>query len=245
MPITTLNPTRQGRSVLYYTGATNWLTQVRNGSTGTFTTTYTTGGTTITNPDTNAIRAAYIPGRAGNSGNCGRTFLFFDLSSIPGVITAADLTVRSSTSGGAGASSAICVESTAWGGAGGTTTLSNSDYSNVVFSNTFSASIANTSWNNGANTFNLNATAIAEMNANTYLNVAIINYNFDQLGSNMLLGTQRISNVYFQNNTQPIELDITYSVPVGYGNDVINVSSSSIDSIMNVPSANIDTVINV
>jgi len=239
MPTTTLTPTLQGRSALFATGVTNWLFQVRNASAGNSTATFTTPSTF---PDGSAIRIGYTSGRAGNNGNCGRTFLFFDLSSIPGVVTAADLTVRSSTSGGA--SSAICVESTAWGGAGGTTTLSNSDYANVVFSNTFSNSISNTSWNNGANTFTLNSTAIAEMNANSYLNVAIINYNFDANGSNMLLGTQRVSNIYFQNSAQPIELDITYSA-AGYGNDVINVSSSSIDSIMNIPSADIDTVINV
>lgn len=241
MPLTaTLNPTLEGRSILFASGVTNWLSQVRNASSANSTVTYNTPQTF---PDGSAIRIGYTVGRLGNNGQCGRTFLFFDLSSISGVITAADLTVRSSTN--SGASSAICVESTAWGGGGGTTTLSNSDYSNVVFSNTFSNSISNLSWNNGANTFTLNATAIAEMNANSYLNVAIINYNFDANGSNMLLGTNRLSNVYFQNSAQPIELDITYNTNVGYGNDVINVSSSSIDSIMNVPTADIDTVINV
>jgi hypothetical protein len=82
------------------------------------------------------------------------------------------------------------------------------------------------------------------MNADGYLNVAVIEGEHDYGNTNPTLNDlSESASVRFNDPTNPIKLELTYTT--GYGNSVINIPKASIDSIINVSSANIDTVINV
>jgi hypothetical protein len=81
---------RGGWAYLFTAAVVNWLSQVRNASTGTSASTYTTN-TTVTN----AFLVAYDTNRTNKTGQCARVPLFFDVSSITAsnTITAATLKV--------------------------------------------------------------------------------------------------------------------------------------------------------
>ena len=66
----------QGRVGNFQFNISNWLTDIRNASTGTSSSTFTTS----TN-QTQAIRASNSTGRSGQSGSIYRTFLFFNCPS--------------------------------------------------------------------------------------------------------------------------------------------------------------------
>jgi hypothetical protein len=240
MPTATVNATLQGR--VFYSlsaGLINWTAQVRDASTGSVANTYTTNSTVG-----GAIRTYLITSRSGVQGFCGRVFLFFDnldAATAGNTITAATLKVYNSSS--ANTINTIAVEASAWGGNGTTTTLSTSDYSNLDQSIPYSPE--DLSWGGGTyNDFVLNTTAIAAMNADGYLNVAVIEGEHDYGNTNPTLNDlSESASVRFNDPTNPIKLELTYTT--GYGNSVINIPKASIDSIINVSSANIDTVINV
>jgi hypothetical protein len=216
-------------------GSVNWLTDVRNATTGSSVNNYTTN-TSIGE----AIRVQYTASRGGSSGACNRFFLFFDTSTVDGTITACDLKVLGYLNSGA---NVIPVESTAYGGNGSSTTLGLSDYDNLDFSTAYAS--ATSSWTTtGYNTFSLNATAISAMNTNSYLNVALIDEEYDYSGSSPTTGTNYSSGIEIFDTTSPIVLDITYT-PSGYGNSVIGVSSSNIGKVFSVDSSNINKVIGV
>ena len=214
-----------------------WLTDVRNATTGTTVNNYTSN-TSVGE----AIRVQYTASRAGSSGACNRFFLFFDTSSVAGTITACDLKVLGYLNSGA---DVIPVESTAYGGNGSSSSLLLSDYNNLDFATPFAS--ASTSWSTtGYNTFSLNATAISKMNTNSYLNVALIDNEYDYQGSGPATGTNYSSGIEIFDTTNPIVLDITYTpTPTGYANTVNGVTSANIDKVLTVSSSNIDKVIGV
>jgi len=217
---------------------TNWLSQVRNASTGTGANTYSSSAVN----EANAFRASYTSGRVGNSGVVFRTFLFFDVSSVPGTITGATLQVYGTTQT---SSNAFIVESTAWGGNGSSTSMTTSMYNDLDFSQPYSSSSIST-WSTSTTTpnqFIVNTQAISDMNSNGYLNVALINYSYDYNGTAPLLGVSVASGVRFANSTYPIRLVITYVT--GYGHDVAGVANTSIDKVNAVGTANISKVIGV
>jgi hypothetical protein len=240
MPSVTVNATLQGR--VFYTlsaGLINWTSQVRDASTGSTATTYTSGFS-----QGGAIRVYLIAGRSGYVGHCSRVFLFFDnLDTLTGggTITAATLKVYNASS--SNAINTIPVEATAWGSNGTSTTLSTSDYSNLNQSIPYASE--KLTWSSGYNDYSLNNVCIAEMNANGYLNVAVIEGQYDYGNTSPALNqSSETASVRFLDSTNKIKLELTYTA-AGYGNDVINVPSSSVKSIINIASGDIDTVINV
>jgi len=214
----------QGRVGLFSSGVTNWLSQVRNATTGNSANTFTSSSLQL-----QAIRATLSSGRSGTTGVLYRTFLFFDTSSVPGTITSANLQIYgySSTS-----SDAFIVKSTAWGGNGSTTTLTTAMYNDLDFSTTYSNnSISN--WSTSTTTpnqFGVNGNAVNAMNNDGYLNVALINYSFDYgstgSGTTPINPTNVSSGVRFKNTTYPIRLVITYTP--GYANDIIGVNPGKV-----------------
>lgn len=214
-----------------------WLTDVRNATIGSGVNNYT-ANTSVGE----AIRVQYTASRAGSSGACNRFFLFFDTSSVAGTITACDLKVLGYLNSGA---DVIPVESTAYGGNGSSSSLLLSDYNNLDFATPFAS--ASTSWSTtGYNTFSLNATAISRMNTNSYLNVALIDNEYDYQGASPATGTNYSSGIEIFDTTNPIVLDITYTpTPTGYANTVNGVTSANIDKVLAVSSSNIDKVIGV
>lgn len=240
MPSTTVNATLQGR-VLYNLSAAliNWTSQVRDASTGTSVSTYISPAQIA-----GAIRVYLVNSRSGVAGYCGRVFLFFDdldTATGGGTITAATLKVYNS--GGSNTINTIPVEATAWGGDGTTTALSTSDYSNLDQSVPYASE--DLSWGGASyNDFVLNATAIAAMNTNGYLNVAVIEGEHDYGNTSPTLDDiSELATVKFVDSFNPIKLELTYSTI--YGNTVMGVASANIDNVIGVATADIDNIIGV
>ena len=241
MATSTVNALRQGVVGNAVTAALlNWVTSVRNASTGTYAITYTSNNTS-----SSALYAYYFSGRTGYSGGAYRTPLFFDVSSITATntITAATLKVWNPSS--STATQSIVVEGTAWGGNGTTTTLSTSDFGNLDFSTAYSSK--DLAWGGATyNDYTLNATAISDMNTNGYLNCFVIEGDYDYDGDSPSVGTILSAGIEFLDPTNKIKLDLTYNVTVaGYGNDVMGVASANILTVTGVASANIDNIIGV
>jgi len=236
MATSTINATYQGYVGVFYSNTlVNWTANVRNAATGTFAATYTSNVTA-----NSAILSTLTSGRTGYNGSCNRVFLFFDLSSISGTISAATLKVFAGTS--STATQTIVVEGTAWGGGGGTSTLSTGDYDSLDHATAYSSK--KLSWQGVAyNDFTMNATAISDMNTNGYLNCAVIEGDYDYDNQNPSVGTTVSAGVEYLDPTNKIKLDITYTT--GYGNDVIGVSSTTIVNVIGVATADIDNIIGV
>jgi len=240
MATSTVNALRQGVVGNAVTAALlNWVTSVRNASTGTYAITYTSNNTS-----SSALYAYYFSGRTGYSGGAYRTPLFFDVSSITATntITAATLKVWNPSS--STATQSIVVEGTAWGGNGTTTTLSTSDFGNLDFSTAYSSK--NPSWDGGGqyNDFTLNATAISDMNTNGYLNCFVIEGDYDYDGQAPSVGTSVQAAIEFLDPTNKIKLDLTYS-PSGYGNNPIGVASASVGEILGVATGSVSKFLGV
>jgi len=240
MASSSVNATYQGRVGLSVSGAlVNWLSQVRNATTGTFAATYTTN-TTVTN----AWFVAYDTTRSGITGQCYRVPLFFDVSGITAnnTISAATLKVWNPSAGSS--YSTIIVKGSAWGGSGETTTLSTSDYDNLDFSTAYSST--KSTWAGSSyNDFSLNATAISNMNSNGYLNCFLIQSAYDYSGVSPTLDEGPYGGVVeYLDATNKIKVELTYA-PSGYGNNVIGVASANIKKVNEVGTADIAAVIGV
>lgn len=239
MPTQNVTASLQGRvgNFQFNIGLNGWLSNVRNSSTGTTATTFT-----ASNSNSQAIRASYASGRSGYSGSIYRSFLFFDVSSVPGTITAATLQIYGYSQS---TSDAFIVKSSAWGGNGSTTSMSTDMYNDLDFSSAYSqSSISNWSTSTSSpNQFIINSAGLTDMNTNGYLNVALVNYTNDYSATQPILGTTVMAGMYQKNTTYPIRLVITYET--GYSEDVINVVNTKIQKVAGVASGDIDNVIGV
>tara|TARA_B110000503_G_scaffold75445_1_gene116505 strand:- start:2383 stop:3096 length:714 start_codon:yes stop_codon:yes gene_type:complete len=214
-------------------GATiNWTTTTRNAATGTDAYTRTTSATE------QGTRSYYVLSKGVYQSMNARSFFFFDTSGVGGTISAAVLKVYAGSPGNS--VDTIVVEGTAWGdsGDGTTTTLSTGDYDSLGLTTPYSD--PKLSWTASAyNNYALNATAIADMNANGYLNTALITDDYDYKPQSPTLGDDWSVAINYANGSFPHYLDITYT-PSGFGNNVNGWSSYS--NINGVATADISQV---
>ena len=230
MATTTINSALEGSSMKFYSaGLVFWTGDVRDATTGTFATTYTTS-TTLANGFLAEVNAS----RSGYTGTCYRTFLFFNNfgTGVAGNITSAQIKIYNGSS--ASTVDSILIESTAWN-AGGDTTLDNADYSAIDHSRAYS-SLA-TSWSAGYNTITLNANAIQDMNSNGYFNMALIEGTYDYGDTTPSVGFALRGGVKFKDSFNRNKLILTYST--GFSDDINGVSSGDIVSVNGVATANI------
>jgi hypothetical protein len=241
MATSTINATYQGRvGISVSSFFVNWLSQVRNATTGTYASTYTTNITV-----SNAFLVAYDTGRSSQVGQCARVPLFFDVSSITAsnTITAATLKVWNPNAG-AGIYS-IIVKGSAWGGNGSTTTLSTSDYDNLDFATAYSAK--DVTWNGGGayNDFTMNVTAISDMNTNGYLNCFLIEGDFDYDGQSPVIDDGPYQgSVEYLDATNKIKVELTYA-PSGYANKPLGVTPDNVGEILGVAKASVSKFLGV
>ena len=237
MATATINASLQGVVERVDTSAStiNWLSTTRNATTGTSATTITS------NTEFGSMRAQYELAKGTYTSICIRAFLFFDLSSINGTITAATLKVLA---GGTGNTDDVQVTpSTAWGGDGTTTTLSTGDYDGVEFLGTSGSNYGEIlSWTASSyNDFTLSSDAISDMNTNGYLNCALLNQDNDYRGVNLSLSTDILHTIEYNDATNPIKVEITYT-PDAW-NEIINgVANASIANVMGVNESSIQSV---
>jgi hypothetical protein len=229
MATTTIDVPYQGVVRLTYVDPLlfDWIFDVRAAATGDNATTYTTN-----TQDNSAVRASYQTGRLGNIGVCSRTFLFFDdifaLTEF-GTVTAATLKVYNG--GSATSTRTIICESYAWGSNGSSSTLVDTDYSEINYYGTGTYSTEKTSWSgSNYNDFVLDASCIADINGYGYLNCAVIEYDYDFLADYPTTGTIFNAPIEFLDPTNKIKLEITYT-PGGYPNKVIGVAGASIATV--------------
>ena len=187
-----------------------WLTDVRNATEGTSRTVFNvdgSGGTT----GTTAFQVSYQSVRGSLNGTITRAFIFFgDINTAVGggTITGATLQIKG-LSGGSTTLDSIIVSASAYGGDGSEGLANTTDFSKLSFSDPYSSTL--TSWNDtDYNNYVLNADAVSDMNADGYLNCAIINDNSDFDGVTPTLGqvTQSRASVSL---TNPVNLVITYT----------------------------------
>ena len=228
MPTTTVNATYQGQVQYSTSFYLDWVFDIRNASVGNVANTYTTNSFDF------GIRAYESTGRGGTIGVCGRTFLFFDLSSVPGVITSATLSVLGWNSGDL---NTITVRGNAWGGGGGTSTLSTSDYDELEYSTPYSSELYG--WTTtGYNDFTLNNDAISDMNSNGYLNIVVIDFDYDYNEVSPGVGFVQQNGVEFLDSTNPIKLTLTYVPSI----EVLGVSPLLMDTVNGVSFTNVSKV---
>ena len=237
MATTTVNATYEGHVERLDTSgsAINWLTTTRNATTGTTAT--TVGGVKTAGTP----RSYYLLEKGTYFSYNSRTFFFFDLSGVGGTITAATLKVYNNST--AITDDIECVEATAWGGDGTTSTMSTADYDEVALLGTGSSYSSLLTWAGGGayNNFTLNATAISDMNTNGYLNCALLTQDLDYRGIAPTLGTDVNFQVRFKDSSNPIYLDITYTPDTW--NEIVNgVANASIANVMGVSESSIQSI---
>ena len=234
MATTTINATLQGVIEREDTSgsAINWVSTTRNAAAG-------TGATTITtNTFFTGMQVRYTFSKNVYVSTCYRTFLFFDLSSVGGTITAATLKVLAGTPGNT--DDVQAVPSTAWGGDGTTTTLVTGDYDGVEFLGTTGSNYGSIlSWTASSyNDITLTSDAISDMNSDGYLNCALLDQDNDYRGIAPTLGTLIQYPIEFLDATNPIKLEITYT-PAGWNDNVNGVANASIANVMGVTESSI------
>jgi hypothetical protein len=234
MATTTINATLQGVIERQDSSgsAIAWVTTTRDAAAG-------TGATTITaNTFFTGMKVQYTFAKNLYVATCNRTFLFFDLSSVGGTITAATLKVLAGTPGNT--DDVQAVPSTAWGGDGTTTTLAVGDYDGVEFNGTSGSNYGSIlSWTASSyNDITLSADAISDMNSDGYLNCALLDQDNDYKGIAPTLGTEISYPIEFLDATNPIKLEITYT-PAGWNDNVNGVANASIANVMGVTESSI------
>jgi hypothetical protein len=183
-----------------------------------------------------SVQGYFNSGRGGGTYRLVRTFLFFDLSSIPGTITAMDLDLYVVYGGTAVVQVA---KSTAFG-TNGSSDFVAADFDNWSQSSPTAYMSGTSTLSTGAKSLTLNSTAISDANSNGYLNVAIVDNLHDFNDQQPLINISRSSGIRFQTPLNPIQLDITYTP--AYGNDVMGVASANIDNVIGVATANIGKI---
>ena len=230
----TTNVTASLQGIISKIGFNTTWSAMRNATSGDSTSTYTSATNVA-----GAITAEFESGRFGSFGGIARTYLFFDLDSISTTITGLSLQIPGVSNN---TSSVIPIEGTAWGGGGGTTSLTNAMFNDLNFNRAYASSPSNWS-TSGNNVFTLNNNAISDANSDGYLNVVLLNASNDYPNiSPFALSVN--SGVRFKNGSQPIRLVVTHA-DAGYGNEVNGVAAANINRVLDVPIANVARVIGV
>jgi hypothetical protein len=145
-----------------------------------FSTARQNGSSVVSAPTTNqseAISYTATSGRGSLTFNMRRTFLYFDTTAITGTVSAASLDIAGVTNNSA---EVIVLESTAFGGNGGTALATSDFWSTIDYSTTYSSIYS--SWG-ASNTISLNSTAESAMQTNNAFICAIVEYYRDYSNS--------------------------------------------------------------
>lgn len=206
MPTTTLSATKWG-----HIGSTSTSHAAAKAGTGTL---YTTPNPTINNTAAISYSAASGRGR-GLTYQIVRAFAYFDVSSITGTVSQAQLQVYGNTNGSA---DVIVLESTGFGGSAGSN-LSTSDFYRIS-STTYSSEVS--TWStSGINNITLNSSAESDIVSQNYLAVALLEHDRDYSNSDPGSAVSIQSGIgYAQSNR--LNLKVTYTAA---SNGPANVST--------------------
>jgi len=193
-----------------------------------------------------AVQMFYADSK-GDDWGMRRHYLAFDVSSYATGYTITNLKLyyvpTTSTSGTSGAGLKIAIiKSTAQGNANSNLTTSDY-YSSLDYGVDYADNDGTNVWRDLATlqSFDLNATAIAAF-SNSYVKLGIVEYINDY--SNSAPGSTLDYKAYGNYSSTVPYLSFT-ATAIGYGNDVIGVSSANIDSVNAVATADISEIIGV
>ena len=238
----TVNASKWG--MVKYEGTSSWSATRSAG----------TGSSTYNNPTSNNYKSFYLEYTSGSKGSewtIRRWFIAFDVSSYATDYTITNLKLyykptasTSATPSGATSKVAI-VKSTAQGNAN--SDLTTADFDSYDQSVDYADNDGTDVWLDGTTLsyFDLNSTAISAFSG-SYLKVCILEYVHDYSNSAPINGTliSGYGNYDWEGTGYKPYLSFT-ATPTGYGNDVIGVSSSNIDSVNAVATADISEIIGV
>ena len=158
---TTINSNRVGNAIGFNSNFTTARQTSNVVSDGTFS-------------NTAAISYQFSAGRGGGTHRFQRSFIHFDVSSVTGTVSSAQLRLLGNTNT---SSDLIVLKSTAFGGDGGTALSSTDYFTNTDYSTAYSAEV--TSWSASSNSITLNSTAESDIQNNDDFIVALVNHNND------------------------------------------------------------------
>jgi hypothetical protein len=188
---------------------------------------------------TDALVELFLSGRGAGTYVVTRTFLVFDVSGVGGTITAIDLKIYGVTNN---TIDVMVAKSTAFGG-DGSSDFESGDFDNWNPDSPTAYMASSPAWSiNTYNTLTLNSTAVSDANTNGYLNVVVLGNDYDYVDNEPLSDVDRQGGVRFFNGTNPIELDITYTPPAGWNDNIIGVANASIGNFIGVAEASIGSV---
>ena len=238
MPTVTIDYDKAGYITNQVEPVTNWLTQVRNVSTGTSVSNHTADESA--NGTGRNIETFYGSGRSGAVGRIRRAYFLFNNfgTGVQGNITG--ITFRFARDSGTSTLNAMQgFKSTHTSG-----TYATSDFGDVDFNTEYVSSFTMTNSSAGTQDLTLNSSAVTDANSNGLLSIAVVIEKFDGNGSSLSLNSQITARPLFGSSNNPTQLVITYNDP-SYGNNVIGVSSGNIASVKGVATADIASVIGV
>ena len=168
-----------------------------------FSTARQTGNNVSAAPTGNVIDAisyTAVTGRGSLTFNMKRTFLYFDTTAITGTVSAASLDISGVTNNSA---DVIVLESTAFGGNGGTALAISDFWSTIDYSPTYSSIYSSSG---ASNTISLNSTAESAMQTNNAFICAIVEYYRDYSNSAGVAASTKTNGIAFGN-----KIAITYT----------------------------------
>lgn len=214
----------------------NWLSNVRNASTGTLVVNYSPGQSSG-GASTTAPYMAYDAGRSGNAGRIDRSFYYFDSfgTGVQGNITGIVFKLAYSQQG---TDAFRLIKSSAGSGNLATSNFGDIDF-NTLYYDSMITIAGSTS---GVENITLNSNAVSDANSNGYLNIAGVVQKFDYDGSAVsVAGVSQRGRSLFGSTNFPNQLVITYNIS-SYGNNVAGVASANIAKVIGVATANIGKV---
>ena len=174
------------------------------------------------------------PARGTYPATISRLFLHFNSGSVlPPGATVTDLELKLYGTGSEAGGDSIVVKSKL---NGGFDFIATENFDSLYFATPYSSELPIWS-NSGFNTYTLNATAISDFTTNNYLDVVVIEHDYDY--SNSLPSEGTIDT--FTTQHLDVRLSITYST-TGWGNNINGVLNANIVSVIGVAKASIANV---
>ena len=193
----------------------------------------------------NAIESYRTTTRGPSVYGVRRTFFFFDLSTIPSgnTITGIVLKVQGYGAGLSGDGNVRVAKATAFGG-DGSSTYATTDFDNWSPSSPTPYASNTSTWFNVRNNITLNATAISDANTNGYLNLVLVDNEYDYPDTAPTSDVFNTNGVEFRSSTTTEKniVTVTHAAPPSWG-DAINgitfkfqskINGISIDDIQDV-----------
>jgi len=194
----------------------------------------------------NAIESYRTTSRGPSVYGVRRTFFFFDLSTIPSgnTITGIELKIMGHGSGVTGDGNVRVARATAFGG-NGLSTYATTDFNNWSPSSPTPYASNVSTWYNVRNNITLNATAISDANTNGYLNLVLVDNEYDYPDTAPSSDVFNINGIEFRSSTTSEKniVTVTHAAPPSWEDTINGVTLKEQERIIGVLAGDIQNVI--